>query len=198
MNCGAERGVGREELRPASRRGSRPPPCGQPDRRSSSPLCSQVASRQAARLAARSEVQSAFVRRDATTLGAIANARPDVGFILWNGRTIGQSAIDLPHAAITVYGRGRLGQVVVAARPDVPLLEAARKGAPATGAFYTVGGRVAAASPALNGRTPAEVGDPAALALAGPAGADRGRRDLQGAGEARGAPPYGAPADDGP
>ncbi len=117
----------------------------------------QAASRQAARLAARSEVQSAFVRRDATALGAIANARTDVGFILWNGRTIGQSAIDLPHAAITVYGRGRLGQVVVAARPDMPLLEAARKGAPATGVFYTVGGRVAAASPSLNGRTVADV-----------------------------------------
>ena len=118
----------------------------------------QSASREATRLAARSEVQTAFVRRDATTLRAISSANPDVGFILWDGRTIRQSAIDLPHAAITVYSRGRLaGQVVVAARPDVPLLEAARKGAPATGVFYTVGGRVVAASPPLHGRTVAQV-----------------------------------------
>ena len=76
----------------------------------------QSASRQATRLAARSEVQTAFVRRDATTLRAISSANPDVGFILWDGRTIRQSAIDLPHAAITVYSRGRLaGQGVVAA-----------------------------------------------------------------------------------
>ena len=113
---------------------------------------------EATRLAARSEVQTAFVRRDASTLRAISSANPDVGFILWDGRTIRQSAIDLPHAAITVYSRGRLaGQVVVAARPDVPLLEAARKGAPATGVFYTVGGRVVAASPPLHGRTVAQV-----------------------------------------
>jgi diguanylate cyclase (GGDEF)-like protein len=117
----------------------------------------QTASRQATRLAARSEVQSAFVRRDATTLRAISRARPDVGFILWDGRTIGQSAIDLPHAAIRVYSQGLAGQVVVAARPDVPLLEAARKGAPATGVFYTVDDRVAAASPPLHGRTVAQV-----------------------------------------
>ena len=118
----------------------------------------QSASRQATRLAARSEVQTAFVRRDATTLRAISSANPDVGFILWDGRTIRQSAIDLPHAAITVYSRGRLaGQVVVAARPDVPLLEDARKGAPATGVFYTVGGRVVAASPPLHGRTVTQV-----------------------------------------
>jgi diguanylate cyclase (GGDEF)-like protein len=118
----------------------------------------QAASRRATRLAARKEVQAAFVQRDATALRAIAGARPDVGFILWNGRTIGRSAIDLPHAAITVYSRGRLaGQVVVAVPPDVPLLEAARKGAPATGVFATVAGRVAAASPLLKGRSVEDV-----------------------------------------
>ena len=121
-------------------------------------LREQAASHRAARLAASKEVQSAFIHRNATALRAIASSRPDVGFILWNGRTIGQAAIDLPHAAITVYSRLRLaGQVVVAARPDVPLLEAARKQAPGTGLFYTVGGRVATASPLLNGRSGSSV-----------------------------------------
>ena len=118
----------------------------------------QAASRRAALLAARTAVQSAFVHRNATALRAIAAGDPDVGFILWNGRTIGRSAIDLPHAAITVYsGARKAGQVVVAARPDVPLLEAARKQAPATGLFTTIAGRLAAASPSLNGRAISDV-----------------------------------------
>jgi diguanylate cyclase (GGDEF)-like protein len=118
----------------------------------------QAASRRAATLAARREVLSAFVQRDATALRAIVAGDRDVGFILWNGRTIGQSAIDLPHAAITVFSGGRkAGQVVVAARPDVPLLEAARKHAPATGLFTTVRGRLAAASPSLGGRAVSDV-----------------------------------------
>ena len=117
----------------------------------------QVASRQATRLAARSEVQSAFVQRNADALKAISHARSDVGFILWDGRVLGRAAVDLPHAAITVYSRGRFaGQVVVTAQPDVALLQAARRASPGTGLFYLVAGRVAAASPALG--TP-KVGD---------------------------------------
>ncbi len=118
----------------------------------------QAASRQATRLAARQEVQSAFVRRDATALRRISSSRPDVGFILWNGRRLGRAATDLPHAAITVYSRGRLaGQVVVAAEPDAALLAAARRQSPATGIFYLVAGRVAAASPLLHGRSVGDV-----------------------------------------
>ncbi len=118
----------------------------------------QVASRQATRLAAKREVQSAFVQRDAAALAAIARARRDVGFILWNGRVLGRAAVALPHAAITMYSRGRFaGQVIVAAQPDTALLEAARRQSPATGVFYVVTGRVAAASPALKGRSAADV-----------------------------------------
>jgi hypothetical protein len=85
----------------------------------------QAASRRATLLAAEREVQSAFVQRDAAALRAVARSYRDVGFILWDGRTVGRAAIGLPHAAITVYSRGRLaGQVVVEAPPDVPLLEA--------------------------------------------------------------------------
>ena len=181
-HCGAERGVGRERVRPAGRRGSSRPPSGPPGvsvaiaalllvalgrgrvlgrrigrcstahTRTASTTCAtpcaaahdlirvreQVASRRAARLAARSggPVRVRPAKRGARSRRSRAGD-PDVGFILWNGRTIGRSAIDLPHAAITVYSGARnAGQVIVAARPDMPLLEAARKQAPATGVFY--------------------------------------------------------------
>ncbi len=118
----------------------------------------QAASRQATRLAARREVQSAFVRRDATALRRISNARRDVGFVLWDGRKLGRAATGVPHAAITVYSRGRFaGQVLVAAEPDTALLRAARRHSPATGIFYLVAGRVAAASPLLGGRSVGDV-----------------------------------------
>ena len=118
----------------------------------------QAASQRATRIAARTNVQSAFVRRDATTLRAISRAQPDVGFVLWDGRSIGHATTGLPHAAIKVYSRGRLaGQVVVGARPDDALLQAARRQAPATGIFYLVDGKVAAAAPALHARTAADV-----------------------------------------
>lgn len=118
----------------------------------------QAASRRATSLAARRDVQSAFVQRDATALRTIANSRGDVGFILWDGRRLGGAALDVPHAAITVYSRGRFaGRVVVSAEPGVALLRAARRNAPATGVFYVVAGRVAAASPPLKGRSIADV-----------------------------------------
>lgn len=118
----------------------------------------QVASRTATRLAARKEVQAAFVARDATALRSLAASRPEVGFILWNGHVLGRSVVDLPHAAITVYSRGRLaGQVVVGAQPDAALLQAARRAAPSTGLFYLVAGRVVAASPALGERSVGDV-----------------------------------------
>ena len=91
----------------------------------------QAASLQATRIAARTNVQSAFVRRDATTLRTILRSQPNVGFVLWDGRAIGGARTDLPHAAITVYSRGRFaGRVVVGARPDDDLLQAARRQAP--------------------------------------------------------------------
>ena len=118
----------------------------------------QVASRQATQLAAKPEVQSAFGRRDAAALAAITRTRRDVGFILWNGRLLGRAAVALPHAAVTEYSGTRFaGKVIVAAQPDTALLEAARRQSPATGVFYLVTGRVAAASPALKGRSAADV-----------------------------------------
>jgi diguanylate cyclase (GGDEF)-like protein len=112
----------------------------------------QAASGLATRFAARKDVQSAFVQRDATALRALARSRPEVGFVLWDGRTVGQAATAVPHATITVYSRGRLaGQVTVAAQPDQKLLEAARRRSPAAGVVYVAAGRVVAASPPLKG-----------------------------------------------
>jgi diguanylate cyclase (GGDEF)-like protein len=118
----------------------------------------QAASRDATRIAAQKKIQSAFVRQDASTLQAISSSHPNVGFVLWDGRTVGRVTSGLPQAVITVYSRGRLaGRVVVDARPGVALLQAARREAPATGLFYLVDGKVVAASPALGKRQAADV-----------------------------------------
>jgi diguanylate cyclase (GGDEF)-like protein len=117
----------------------------------------QTASRDASRLAARRDVQDAFVQQDATALVALTHARPEVGFVLWDGRTVGAAATGGPTAAVTVYSHGRYaGRVLVAVRPDASLLDSARKPSPATHLFYTIGGRVVAASPPLGDRSVAE------------------------------------------
>jgi diguanylate cyclase (GGDEF)-like protein len=118
----------------------------------------RAASHQAAQLAARQDVQGAFVRRDAAPLVALAGSHPNVGFILWNGRTVGRAALGVPSSALSIYSHGRLsGRIVVAAEPDAALLDAARRGSPRVRLFYTVGGRVAAASPAIGGRSVADI-----------------------------------------
>ncbi|MGH3001190.1 MAG: GGDEF domain-containing protein, partial [Gaiellaceae bacterium] len=95
---------------------------------------------------------------DATALVALAQARPDVGFVLWDGRTVGTAAAGGgPTSAVTVYSHGRYaGRVVVAARPDDALLDTARRRSPATHLFYTVSGHVVAASPPFGNRSVAQ------------------------------------------
>ena len=117
----------------------------------------RAASRQAATFAARQDVQSAFVARDAAPLVALSAAHPNVGFVLWNGRTVGRAAAGVPSSSLSIYSHGQFaGRVVVAAEPNAALLSAARKGS-GIGLFYTVGGRVAAASPAIGDRTVAGI-----------------------------------------
>jgi diguanylate cyclase (GGDEF)-like protein len=116
------------------------------------------ASRQAAQLAARQDVQGAFVRRDAAPLVALSGSHPSIGFVLWNGRAVGRAAAGVPSSSLSIYSHGRFaGRIVVAAEPDAALLSAARKGSPEIGLFYTIGGRVAAASPAIGERTVADI-----------------------------------------
>jgi diguanylate cyclase (GGDEF)-like protein len=118
----------------------------------------QSAARQAARLAGRADVQAAFVQHDASSLAAISSAHPDVGFTLWDGRGVGLAASGLPGAAITVYSHGIVaGRVVVAVQPDRDLLAAARSDRPHVHLLYTVGGRVAAASPPVGNSSVAEL-----------------------------------------
>ena len=64
----------------------------------------------------------------ADALQSIAAARPDVGFVLWNGATIGRRAVPGVDVTVGVYGGGAsLGMVVVSASPTTSLLSAARR-----------------------------------------------------------------------
>jgi diguanylate cyclase (GGDEF)-like protein len=117
----------------------------------------QSASRRAARLAARRDVQAAFVERDAGSLVALAHANRDVGFVLWDGRTVGRVAAGIPSAALSIYSHGQLaGRVVVTAEPDQALLERARAASPGTHMLYAASGRIAAASPRTGDRPVAD------------------------------------------
>ena len=118
----------------------------------------QSASRRAARVAARRDVQAAFVRRDAGPLVALARANGDVGFVLWDGRTVGRVAAGIPSAALSVYSHGQLaGRVVVTAEPDLALLDRARAASPGVRMVYAASGRIAAASPPAGGRRVADL-----------------------------------------
>jgi diguanylate cyclase (GGDEF)-like protein len=116
------------------------------------------ASRQAAQLAARPTVQGAFVRRDAAPLVELSASHPNVGFILWDGRTVGRAALAPRGSSLSIYSHGRLaGRVIVSVEPDDALLRAAREASLRVHLFYTLGGRVAAASPAVGSRSPASL-----------------------------------------
>jgi diguanylate cyclase (GGDEF)-like protein len=117
----------------------------------------QTAAGEASRLAARRDVQEAFVGRDATALVALSNSRPRVGFVLWDGRSVGAAAGGGPTVGVTVYDQARYaGRVLVSVAPDSALLDSARRRAPATHLFFTVGGRVLASSPQVGERSIAE------------------------------------------
>ena len=114
----------------------------------------RTASRLASQLAARTDVQTAFVRHDLAPLAALARARPGVGFSLADGQVVGRDALAGPAATLAAYNRGRyIGRVIVAAEPDATLLAAARRQAQTAHLLYVVNGRVVASSPAA-GRRP--------------------------------------------
>jgi diguanylate cyclase (GGDEF)-like protein len=118
----------------------------------------RAASRQAARLAARQDILGAFVRKDAAPLVAFSASHLNVGFVLWNGRAVGRPAPGVPSSSLSIYSHGNIaGRVVVAAEPDNALLRAARQRSPNVRLFYTLRGRVAAASPSIGERTVAEI-----------------------------------------
>jgi diguanylate cyclase (GGDEF)-like protein len=108
----------------------------------------QEASSLAARLAARRNLQEAFVQHDATELISFARSHPAVGFVLWDGRRVGSVPAGTPSAAVSIYNHGQYaGRVLVAVQPDAALLRAARGSSFAVRMVYVVGDRVAAASP---------------------------------------------------
>jgi diguanylate cyclase (GGDEF)-like protein len=118
----------------------------------------RAAAHQAAQFAARKDVQRAFVQRDVAPLVALSAAHPTVSFTLWNGRSIGRAPLGVPSSSLSIYSHGRYaGRVVVAAEPDTALLRVARTGSSRAGLIYTVGDRVAAASPTIGRRSVADI-----------------------------------------
>jgi diguanylate cyclase (GGDEF)-like protein len=117
-----------------------------------------AATREASRLAGRGDVQSAFVGSDIAPLLALSRAHPNAGFVLANGRMVGQRGLAGPGATVAVYNHGRpAGRVLVARPPDAALLETARKQSPQTYLLYTVGGKVVASSPEVGHVSAAEL-----------------------------------------
>jgi diguanylate cyclase (GGDEF)-like protein len=113
----------------------------------------RAVSHQASVLAARADVQTAFVRHDVSPLATLARARPAVGFTFADGQVVNPGALGGPAATIAVYSGARyVGRVIVAASPNASLLAAARKHSPATHLLYAVGGRVVSSSPPARGR----------------------------------------------
>lgn len=103
----------------------------------------------ASHLAGSATIQSAFVSNDVSVLRRVAGRRPDVGFVLSNGATIGHEAVPGVDAAVAVYGGGRaLGRVIVSASPTTPLLDAARARHPGVDLAFVVGRDVKLTSPA--------------------------------------------------
>jgi diguanylate cyclase (GGDEF)-like protein len=118
----------------------------------------QQAGTRATRLAASAAVESAFANRNASVLARIARARHDVGFVLWDGRTLGRAEVPGLASTVAVYAQGGLaGRVIVTAEPDAVLLARARAASPATRLAFTVAGTVVAASPPEPGRTLGEL-----------------------------------------
>jgi diguanylate cyclase (GGDEF)-like protein len=102
----------------------------------------------ASQLAASPAIQNAFVTRDVSVLRRVADRRPDVGFVLWDGTTLGHKAVPGLDVAVGVYGGGRsLGRVVVSASPTPRLLERARADHESVDLWFTVGRRVLLTSP---------------------------------------------------
>jgi diguanylate cyclase (GGDEF)-like protein len=93
-------------------------------------------------------IQAAFASRDEARLATFAATHPAVGFVLWNGRTIGVSRSAPIQVGVKVIGeRGQLGSVIASVQPDDPLLDAARSVSGRVRIVYAVGDRIQASSP---------------------------------------------------
>jgi diguanylate cyclase (GGDEF)-like protein len=104
--------------------------------------------RTAERLAGSQSVQNAFVDHARGPLRAIADSNPDVGFVLWDGTTVGRRAVPGVDVPVTVYGgNSKLGQVVVSASPTMRLLEQARQAHRSVRLWFAVGRQVRVTSP---------------------------------------------------
>ena len=103
----------------------------------------------ASQLAGSNAIQSAFVNRDVSALKRISDRRPDVGFVLWNGATLGHKAVPGLDVTVGVYGGGAsLGRVVVSGSPTSGLLDSARRQHSSVALWYTIGDGVRVTSPA--------------------------------------------------
>lgn len=101
-------------------------------------------------------IQSAYASRDAARLSRFAEAHPAVGFVLWNGRTIGVShSAPIQVGVKVIGGHGQLGSVIASVEPSDTLLDAARSASRRVKLLYAVGDQIAAASPAATGETQA-------------------------------------------
>ncbi len=100
-------------------------------------------------VAALGSIQSAYASRDEARLARFAAGHPAVGFVLWNGRTIGLSHRAPIQVGVKVIGgQGQLGTVIASVEPNDALLDSARKASERVRLVYAVGDQVAAASPA--------------------------------------------------
>ena len=94
-------------------------------------------------------IQAAYASRDAARLSRFAATHPGVGFVLWNGRTIGVSRRAPIQVGVKVIGgQGQLGSVIASVEPSDSLLDSARSASERVRLVYAVGDHVAAASPA--------------------------------------------------
>jgi diguanylate cyclase (GGDEF)-like protein len=115
----------------------------------------RAAANRAEAVAGLSAVQAAYASRDAAALDRFAKLHPDIGFVLWDGRSIGIPASSPIQVAVKVIGgEGQLGSVVATVAPDDPLLDQARRHQENVHVQYVLGDRVVAASPGSDLRSP--------------------------------------------
>jgi len=115
----------------------------------------RAAASRAEQVAGLTSVQAAYASRDSAALARFAKLHPHIGFVLWDGRTVGISADAPIQVAVKVIGgEGDLGSVVASVAPDNDLLEQSRDHASNVHVVYVLGDRVLAASPASDLRSP--------------------------------------------
>jgi diguanylate cyclase (GGDEF)-like protein len=107
----------------------------------------RAAASRAEEVAGLSSVQAAYASRDAAALDRFAKQHRAIGFVLWDGRTVGLPSAPIQVSVKVIGGEGQLGSVVASVAPDGPLLDEARRHERGVHAVYTVGGRVRAGSP---------------------------------------------------